>query len=430
MELSSRRLGTTVREKYRVDKLLGVGGMASVYAATHRNGRQVALKVLHPELSVREDLRARFRREAQAANAVKHPGVVEVIDDDVDVDGSAFLVMELLEGHVLEKLWQWNERRLSATVVLAVAREVCEVLIAAHRAGIVHRDLKPENLFLTNDGRIKVLDFGLAHLRDLTRGGDTQNGMVFGTPSFMPPEQAHGRISLIDARTDIWALGATMFTLLSGVLVHDGETPQHTMMLSATEAARTLNEVLPDAHPALAVLVDRALTWDQDQRWPTAQAMRDAILGTSRTLFGEDRPDVPCAPDLIPANIKPEEEDEHTRTDRSLEALVDDNAETEPTQVKLRPSGPEQVAARAEEDRTEVMDSPHKSAGVIKVAVDAEAEVEHTSVMVNAPVNPRTSMPTQRIVRDTRGNVLPWALTAIALVVAIIAVIVAVLARR
>ncbi|MBX3230487.1 MAG: protein kinase [Labilithrix sp.] len=347
IEWARRRVGAMVKDKYRVESLLGVGGMACVYSATHRNGRRVALKVLHPELSIRGDLRTRFRREGQVANAVGHPGAVAVIDDDVDDDGSAFLVMELLEGQVVERLWERSGRRLSAPIVLAIAREVCEVLVAAHENGIVHRDIKPENLFLTSEGQLKILDFGLAQLTTLTRSKDTHTGMVFGTPAFMPPEQASGRVSQIDERTDLWSVGATMFTLLSGAIVHEGESAQHIVMLAAMEPARSLAGVLPGAHPALAALVDRALTHDKDLRWPNAAAMRDAICATSRTLFGEERPDLPRADELTLVGVpvlgddtprvpRVIEEEEQTRTDRNLADIDDAFSEGETTQTRDR----------------------------------------------------------------------------------------------
>ena len=273
--------------KYTIDRVLGIGGMAAVYAGTHRNGRSIAMKLLHPEYSRRADIRKRFVREGQAANAVAHRGVVAVIDDDVTEDGAAFLVMERLEGKTLEQLWEELDRRLPTRAVLAIGRELCEVLAVAHRSGIIHRDLKPENLFLTYDGELKVLDFGLAHVRDAARPTETQTGMVFGTPAFMPPEQASGQTSKIDARTDLWAVGATMFTLLSGELVHQGETAQHFVMLAATEPARSLAVAMPNAHPALVALVDRALAREREARWQSAESMREAIVTLSEMLLGE-----------------------------------------------------------------------------------------------------------------------------------------------
>ncbi len=284
------RVGTRLGGKYRIGPVLGIGGMAAVYAATHRNGREVAVKVLHRELSLRSDIRSRFLREGQAANAVKHRGAVAVLDDDVAEDGSAFLVMELLDGQSVEALWEQNGRRLPPKMVLAIARELCDVLEAAHRAGIVHRDVKPANLFVTNEGELKVLDFGIARVRDVAAPSATHTGMVLGTPAFMAPEQALGRTSELDGRTDVWAVGATMFTLLAGAAVHEGESSQHVMMLAATRPARSLSTVASELHPELVSLVDRALAYDKNQRWRTAHEMRAAICHVSGVLFQNPMP--------------------------------------------------------------------------------------------------------------------------------------------
>lgn len=321
-EAVRRRVGQLVcGGRYSIEHVLGIGGMAAVYAGVHRNGRHVALKFLHPELSRRGDIRKRFLREGQAANAVQHPGVVAVIDDDVAEDGSAFLVMERLEGKSLEHIWEELGRRLPVRVVLTIGRELCEVLAIAHRAGIYHRDLKPENLFLTNDGRLKVLDFGLAHLRDATRPKDTHTGMVFGTPAFMPPEQASGETSKIDARTDVWAIGATLFTLLSGELVHRGETAQHFVMLAAMEPARSLAAAMPHAHPVLVELVDRALARDRESRWQSAEAMHERILACMDLILGDHEIALPTsialaemAASQMPRDASPESSFGHAST--------------------------------------------------------------------------------------------------------------------
>ncbi|HEX4515419.1 MAG TPA: serine/threonine-protein kinase, partial [Polyangiaceae bacterium] len=159
-----RRVGTVLEGKYALEALLGYGGMAAVYRATHRNGHRVAVKILHPELSISEDVRARFLREGYVANKVDHAGAVRVIDDDVAEDGSVFLVMELLEGSTLEHRWQMAGRRLGVDEVVAWTVKLLDVLAAAHARGIVHRDIKPENLFVTERGELKVLDFGIARL--------------------------------------------------------------------------------------------------------------------------------------------------------------------------------------------------------------------------------------------------------------------------
>lgn len=210
------RLGTVLRGKYRLDRVLGIGGMATVYAATHRNGNEFAVKVLHPDLSLRAEIRNRFLREGHAAGSVKHPGAVQVLDDDVADDGSAFLVMELLRGESIEILWERRRQHLPLKVVVGIGIQLLDVLEAAHARGVIHRDIKPANIFLTTTGQVKVLDFGIARIRDMAASQATQTGMMMGTPAFMAPEQAMAKTSEIDAQTDVWSAGATMFTLFPG----------------------------------------------------------------------------------------------------------------------------------------------------------------------------------------------------------------------
>jgi serine/threonine protein kinase len=300
------RLGTVLRGKYRIDTLLGVGGMAVVYKATHRNRAEFAVKMLHPELSLREDVKTRFLREGYAANSVKHPGVVRVVDDDVTEDGAAFIVMELLQGEVVENLWERQERKLDVRVSAGILGQLLDVLAAAHDNGIVHRDIKPANLFVTEDGTLKVLDFGIARARDAAAagmggsavgaglaglgsgvsGGGTVTGTLLGTPAFMPPEQALAKSGDIDGQTDIWAAGATFFTLVSGEPVHDGKNTMELLIKTASDPARPLSSVAPHVPRQLAEVVDRALAFDKKSRWPTASAMRAALDAACTAAFG------------------------------------------------------------------------------------------------------------------------------------------------
>lgn len=157
------RVGAVLARKYRLERVLGIGGMASVYEAVHlRNGNRVAIKVLHRELAVEAYVRARFVREGYASNAVGHAGAVRVLDDDVSEDGTVFLVMDLLEGETLDERRERRGRRLAMAEVTRWTWQVLDVLAVAHAKGIVHRDRKPQNLFLTRDGAPKVLDFGMA----------------------------------------------------------------------------------------------------------------------------------------------------------------------------------------------------------------------------------------------------------------------------
>lgn len=295
---AQRRVGTCLRGKWTLDELLGVGGMAAVYAATHRNGSRVAVKILHPLLSANADARKRFAREGYVANSVEHEGVVRVLDDDVAEDGAFFLVTELLSGETLEQRRVRLGGRLAESEVLAAIDQVLGVLVAAHAKGVVHRDLKPDNLFLTHSGHIKVLDFGIARMRAaVSTTPATRFGESMGTPAFMPPEQARGRWDEVDGTSDLWACGATMFTLLTGELVNDGPTPQEALLLAMTRQAPPLATLLPEASRAVAAIVDRALRYAKGERFPDAEAMREAV----RQAYVERHHEpITTAPRLVP----------------------------------------------------------------------------------------------------------------------------------
>jgi eukaryotic-like serine/threonine-protein kinase len=283
------RIGAVLRGKYRLDSVLGTGGMAVVYRATHRNQAEFAVKMLHPELSLNDNIRSRFLREGYAANSVKHSGVVLVVDDDVAEDGAAFLVMELLNGVTADDAWTALGGRLPLDASCALAIELLDVLAAAHEKGILHRDIKPANIFLTREGVLKVLDFGIARVRDSMAGNSqaTGTGMLLGTPAFMAPEQVIGKPSDIDSRVDLWATGATIFNLVSGQMVHEAETGPMLMVKLATQPPRALQDVLPDAPRVIAAAVDRALAFDKNLRWQTAAEMQAALREACAATFGD-----------------------------------------------------------------------------------------------------------------------------------------------
>jgi serine/threonine-protein kinase len=300
---SRARIGMVLQDKWRLETLLGVGGMAAVYAATHRNGKRVAVKMLHPEVGHDEELRKRFLQEGYAANTIAHEGAVSVLDDDVAPDGAAFIVMELLEGETVEQRWERSGKRMNARDVLAIADQLLDVLAAAHAKNVVHRDIKPENLFLTRTGVLKVLDFGIARVHEakIVRPTSTRAGVVMGTPAFMAPEQARARWDEVDGRTDLWAVGATMFTLLSGRHVHQAETQNEELILSATVPASPLASVVRGVMPQVAAIVDRALVYDRTGRWPDARTMQgavravlDAVGGSESVASSGRRPSAPA----------------------------------------------------------------------------------------------------------------------------------------
>ncbi len=285
---AQERVGCVLDDKWTLERLLGVGGMAAVYAATHRNGARAAVKVLHPDLSRIKEVRERFLREGYAANRVEHAGAVKVLDDDVVVSGpesgTAYIVMELLEGESLQDRIERGPP-LGEIEFLSIAASVLEVLEAAHARGVVHRDLKPENLFLvrpTDDagaaatgGRVKVLDFGLARL--VAGQAITSYGLALGTPSFMSPEQAAGRIDEIDGRTDLFALAATGFRICTGRRIHEATNPVDLVRKMASLAAPKVRTVRPEVSEACARVIDRALEFRREDRYETATAMREDV---------------------------------------------------------------------------------------------------------------------------------------------------------
>jgi eukaryotic-like serine/threonine-protein kinase len=286
------RLGTVLRGKYRLESVLGVGGMAVVYRAIHRNQAEYAIKMLLPEHAANEELRSRFLREGYAANSVKHPGAVRVVDDDVAEDGTAFLVLELLHGVSCDKVCSAQGGRLPIEAACAIGLQALDVLRSAHLNGIIHRDIKPANLFLLWSGEIKVLDFGIARVRETLATGSysTGSGVLLGTPAFMAPEQAMGKASEVDARADIWAIGATLFAMMSGLTVHEGDSGRELIVKLVTQPTRSLLAVVPEVPRAVADVVDRALAVDRENRWPSAAAMRDALDGASRPLWEQRGP--------------------------------------------------------------------------------------------------------------------------------------------
>jgi serine/threonine-protein kinase len=317
---SHERVGDVLNDKWTLERLLGIGGMAAVYAARHRNGARAAVKVLHPDLSRHREVRERFLREGYAANRVDHPGAVKVMDDDVVATGpdagTAYLVMELLEGESLQDRLERGPP-VGEREFLAIAEAVLDVLAMAHGRGVVHRDLKPENLFLVHgeaEGeppRVKVLDFGLARLLD----GQTitSYGLALGTPSFMSPEQAAGRIDEIDGRTDLFSLAATGFRLRTGRRIHEGAHPVELVGKMANFAAPKIATYVPDVSAPFARVIDRALEFRREDRYAGAAEMRDDVQralaemdGLARTHLAVQvpssvRPPARSAPPLPPA---------------------------------------------------------------------------------------------------------------------------------
>jgi serine/threonine-protein kinase len=277
-EQAERRVGTIIGGKWRVDALLGAGSMAAVFGVTHRNGARAALKILHPTLCTDPAVCERFLGEGYLANSVKHPGIVRVLDDGVTDDGCVFLTMDLLEGDTLEGLRQRRGNRIPIDESLYIADKLLDVLSAVHAAGIIHRDLKPQNVFVCHDSEVKLLDFGVARVFDRTSQSKlSMFGLVLGTPSFMSPEQALGSRDKVDHRSDIWSVGATLFTALTGETVHLGANLQAKLLAAATVKARPISMVMPDLYYGVASAIDMALRFKKEERWQSVDAMRRAL---------------------------------------------------------------------------------------------------------------------------------------------------------
>jgi eukaryotic-like serine/threonine-protein kinase len=295
--LAEKRVGELLRDKWRLERVLGIGGMGSVFEARHKNGKRVAVKILHPHLAADPRVQKRFLREGYVANSLVHPSVVGIDDNDIDAQGNPFLVMELLRGQSLEARRIAAGGRLGVAEMLPIFAHLLDVLILADDQGIVHRDLKPENLFLLDDGSLRVVDFGLARAREVglsTSGAMTNPDELMGTPGFMAPEQAIGRWDLVDPKTDVWAAGATMFTVFAGRPVHHGASVPLLLVSAATKKAPPLASVAEGVPPEIAAVVDHALTFSKAER-PDARTVLAELTRAAHDL-GMPLPALPIRP--------------------------------------------------------------------------------------------------------------------------------------
>jgi serine/threonine-protein kinase len=272
--------GAVLAGKYTVVRTIGRGGMAIVLEAHHeRLGRNVALKLLHPDHMSNPEATSRFEREARAVARLASPNVARVIDVDALEDGCPFMVLELLEGC---DLGQELSRRGPLPVQEAVdyVAQACAGIAIAHAAGIVHRDLKPSNLFLAQDGadrRVKILDFGISKLVAAdpnARMTTTQSS--FGTPLYMSPEQVKS-VKDVDARTDIWSLGVILYELLTGRVPFEAESASAIFVAIAVETPRPVDEYRPDLPRGLSAVVMKALAKNPADRFVDAEAFAAAL---------------------------------------------------------------------------------------------------------------------------------------------------------
>ncbi len=267
--------------RYRVDARLARGGMATVYEATDlRLDRTVALKVMHASLADDSAFVSRFQREARSAARLSDPHVVAVYDQGED--GSlVYLAMEYVPGRTVRDVLR-EHGRLSAEQALTILDPVLQALEAAHRAGFVHRDVKPENVLLTDDGRVKVADFGLARAISAATSTAATQGLLIGTVAYLSPEQVERGVA--DARSDVYGAGILLYEMVTGSVPFAGETPLAVAYQHVNAAVPSPSSVRPDVSPLIDGLVAQSATRDPDDRYPDAAAFLDDVRAVRRQL--------------------------------------------------------------------------------------------------------------------------------------------------
>src|SRR6186997_1347175 len=272
---------------YRIDSKLGEGGMGVVYRALDtRLERAVAIKVLRPDVSASPDRKRRFVQEAKSASALNHPGIVHIYDIDCAnlPDGPIdFIAMEFVPGQTLDQYI--GKSGLSLKDVLKYGIQIADALARAHAAGIVHRDLKPANIIVADDGRVKLLDFGLAKLTEVIDGDPegatataaleaprTEEGSILGTVSYMSPEQAEGK--KVDGRSDIFSFGALLYEMVTGRRAFQGDTKLSTLTAILREDPKPPSQIVEDLPTEAERIINRCLRKDPGRRWQTMADVR------------------------------------------------------------------------------------------------------------------------------------------------------------
>ncbi|MFE1289535.1 protein kinase [Streptomyces sp. NPDC058751] len=289
--------------RYQLRDLLGEGGMASVHLAYDSVlDRQVAIKTLHTELGREQAFRERFRREAQSVAKLTHTNIVSVFDtgeDDLDGMTTPYIVMEYIEGKPLGSVLDADIQQygaMPADKALKITADVLAALEISHEMGLVHRDIKPGNVMMTKRNVVKVMDFGIARAMQSGVTSMTQTGMVVGTPQYLSPEQALGRG--VDARSDLYSVGIMLFQLVTGRLPFEADSPLAIAYAHVQEepvAPSSVNRSLP---PAVDALVARALKKNPNERFPSAEIMRDECLRVAQSFQA-------VAPNIVPGAQTP-----------------------------------------------------------------------------------------------------------------------------
>ena len=336
--MSEALVGETVDTRYELRRLIARGGMGLVFEARHKfTRRTVALKLLPDELRSHKEARGRLLREAHALTTVRHPGFVEVLDAGVCGQNGPYVVMEMLDGRTLDGILA-ARRRLSLHDAVQIGRQVCDAIAHANARGVVHRDLKPSNLFVARneigEETVKIIDLGVAAVaEEQLEHRDhklTQAREVLGTPEYMAPEQLWGRE--MDARTDVYAIGMSLFECLTGEVPYAGSYPEVLVQVSNATAPPDVRDKRPDVPPALAVVLETALEKEASARFQSASELGRALVAASGLAPGRSSL-------LSPDATEQPEDDEPERAIR----LVKKKA---PRVDEDRPSGPAAASRR------------------------------------------------------------------------------------
>lgn len=289
---AERRIGSILCRKWRLESVINGSSSAVVYSAVtcDRRSRRAAIRVLHPELSTDETVRARFLTDSYASNQVDHPAAVPTMDHGLAEDGAAFVVMERVDGETLgERLARGP---LSVALALSIGDQLLDVLACAHERGIVHRGLSPHHVMLTRTDQVRVLGFGGARLWEVSSGSGRQ-GCFPGVVGYAPPEQLCGRSRPNDPSADLYATGALLYHMLSGRPLHDAATPAERIARTLASSPRPLQEVAAHVPSEVLRVVDRAIRYTASERWSDARTMQAELrraMGSAETSDGIPSP--------------------------------------------------------------------------------------------------------------------------------------------
>jgi serine/threonine protein kinase len=379
---------TIIRERYRLDAMIGEGGMASVWRAWDLTlERPIAVKLLFARDARNEDVVvARFLREARIAASVQHRNVIHIVDFGTTPEGQPFMVMELLEGETLAARLR-RSKPLPMNEVVQIGNLTLRGLAAVHAAGIIHRDLKPDNVYLKTEGDVvypKILDFGISRSIEPASGPrsalTTRDGVIVGTPEYMSPEQARG-VKQLDYRTDLYSMGVVLYEALTGELPYRSENVGDLIIKIVTGCAPTVHELMPSLPLAMSQVVARAMARIPGDRYPDATAMQEALVAAGQTMPMHSLPqlsDLPPQPrrrlSPVPSYARttrrpgsPPPRTAAVQFGRPTAEIIADASQREPapvhsTDTEEQPgTGPdEQRLDEQEEDRT--LDSVHDNA--------------------------------------------------------------------